>query len=250
MNAAKDHKNLNKAVLITGITGGIGGEVANCFANEGWNIVGQYYSSEKKAEELNKMISNIGVSCNLFKADFSKKESIQWFIRKIQKFQIDSVINNAGTYMVSKYFSKLEIYDLVNTFMVNIFAPILISTNVFSRMKENKFGRIVNISSIAAKYGSPYNSLHYGCSKLALEGLTKTLARDGASCNVLVNTIRPGVIDTAFHKKSPKDIKKRIAMIPLKKMGVPKDIAEMAYYLGSDKNNFITNSIIPVAGGE
>jgi NAD(P)-dependent dehydrogenase (short-subunit alcohol dehydrogenase family) len=134
--------------------------------------------------------------------------------------------------------------------MVNTFAPILLTANIFMRMKEKSFGRIINISSIAAKYGGSGYSMHYGCSKLALEGLTKTLSREGAEYNVLVNTIRPGVIDTEFHKKYPKDMEKRIAMIPLKRMGTPKDVADMVYYLGSDENKFITNETIAISGGE
>ena len=92
--------------------------------------------------------------------------------------------------------------------------------------------------------------MHYGCSKRALEGITKTLAKEGAAYNVLINTIRPGVIDTEFHKKFPKDMKSRIEMIPMKKMGTPDDAAYMIYYLGSEENRFITNEIIAVAGGE
>lgn len=111
-------------------------------------------------------------------------------------------------------------------------------------------GRIVNISSIVAKYGGSANSLAYGCSKRALEGLTKILAREGAGYNILVNTIRPGVIDTVFHRKFPKDMDKRIAMIPVKRMGRPMDVAGMVYFLGSEKNNFITNQVVTVSGGE
>ena len=92
--------------------------------------------------------------------------------------------------------------------------------------------------------------MHYGCSKLALEGMTKTLAREGAEYNVLVNTIRPGVIDTEFHKKFSKDMLKRISMVPMKKTGRPEDVADLVFYLGSNKNNYITNEIVTISGGE
>lgn len=240
----------NKTVLITGATSGIGKEIAFRFAKEGWNILCHYRSSKEKAEDLKKLINQHGVKCYFIRADLSSKKQIQRFKNKIVEFQIDSLINNAGTYTVSKHFNKLTFEDIINTFMVNTFAPLLIGSSLFMRMKEMRFGRIVNISSIAAKYGGSVFSMHYGCTKLALEGLTKTLAKEGAEHNVLVNTVRLGVIDTEFHKKFPKNMEKRVSMIPLKKMGTPKDVADMVYYLGSDKNNFITNEIITISGGE
>ncbi|MFA5256470.1 MAG: SDR family oxidoreductase, partial [Candidatus Omnitrophota bacterium] len=128
--------------------------------------------------------------------------------------------------------------------------PIRITSAVFAAMKKNMFGRIVNISSIAAKYGGSSRSMHYGCSKLALEGLTRTIAREGVAFNILANTVRPGVIDTDFHKKFPKDMKARISMIPMKRMGRPEEVADLIYYLGSGKNSFVTNETIAIAGGE
>jgi len=239
-----------RTVLITGVTGGIGSETAKLFAREGWDVAGQYSLSESKAKELAKSIDRVGARVRMFKADLSTKAGIQSLANKIKKLDIDVMINCAGTYLVDKHFSELTADEITRTFMVNTFAPMLLSSIIFKRMMENRFGRIVNISSIAAKYGGSERSLHYGCSKRALEGLTKTLARCGAGSNVLVNTLRLGVIDTDFHRKFPKDMKKRVAMIPLKKMGDVKDVAEFIYYLGSDKNTFITGETITMAGGE
>lgn len=240
----------NKTVLITGATSGIGHEIALKFAMENWTVLCHYHSSEDKAEELRKAIVSQGGECYLLKADLSVETQIVNFAEKLKEFNIDSLINNAGTYIVSKHFSKITIDDMSKTFKVNVFAPMLVTSAIFLSMKEKRFGRIVNISSIAAKYGGSAFSMHYGCSKRAIEGITKTLAKEGAEFNVLVNTIRPGVIDTDFHRKYPKDMRKRIDMIPVRRMGIPKDVADMVYYLGSDVNTFITNEIITVAGGE
>lgn len=250
MDKSKVNKTSKRTVLITGATGGIGKETAIRFAQEGWNIIGHYFSSEEKAKQLKKAIDKFKVNCHLFKVDFSSKKEVHSFVDRIKKFNIDSLINNAGTYILSRHFTKLTIDDITDTFMVNAFTPILLAAHIFTQMRKRHFGRVVNISSVAAKYGGSSNSLHYGCSKLALEGLTKVLAKEGAQYNLLVNTIRPGVIDTEFHQRFPKDMKKRISMIPLRRMGRAADIAEMAFYLGSDKNNFITNEVITISGGE
>ncbi len=239
-----------RIVLITGATSGIGSEIAFHFAKNGWNTICQYNSSEEKANKLCDLIRKEKVDCHLFRADFTSYEEIMYFINEIEGYNVDTLVNNAGTYIVSKHFSKLTLNDILATFMVNTYAPIFLVGKLFAPMKNRKFGRIVNISSVAAKYGGSAHSMHYGCSKRSLEGLTKTIAKEGAQYNVLANTVRPGVIDTEFHKKYPKDMDKRISLIPVKKMGTPKDIAEIVYYLGSHNNNFITNQIITISGGE
>jgi NAD(P)-dependent dehydrogenase (short-subunit alcohol dehydrogenase family) len=251
MDKIKKEKKLNRSVLITGVTSGIGKEIAFKFGREGWDIIGHYCSSYKAAVSLkNELISKYKINVSLHRADFSTRNKIMKFIKKIEAYNIDTLVNNAGTYISQIPFKDLTMFDLEKTFAVNVFAPMLIACKIFKSMKKQRFGRIVNISSIAAKYGGSRYSMHYGCSKSALEGLTKTLAKEGAPFNILVNTIRPGVIDTDFHKKFPKDMSKRIRMIPVQRMGSPRDIAEMTYYLGSEKNNFISNETIAIAGGE
>jgi 3-oxoacyl-[acyl-carrier protein] reductase len=249
-NIKKDLQVSTRTVLVTGGTSDIGKGIATTFARKGWDVLIHYHSDQKKAERLAKLIKGFGRECSLLKADFSSEKQIQMLIRKLEDFQIDSLINNAGTYVESKHYSELGLDVVIKAFMVNTFAPLLLSAAVMSKMKQRHFGRIVNISSIAAKYGGSSNSIHYGASKRALEGLTKTLSRDGAEYDVLVNSVRPGVIDTDFHKKFPKDMAKRITMIPVSRMGMPHDVAEIVYYLGSDKNNFVTNEIVAIAGGE
>lgn len=250
MNARDRNDDFKGTVLITGATSGIGSEIAMRFARRGWTVLGHYHSSEKKARRLSNAIVKEGALCRLYKADLRHRNQLTRFCRKIGKLRIDTLINNAGTYVVSKHFTRLRVEDLTDAFMVNTFSPILLSAAVINGMKERRFGRIVSISSIAAKYGGSRLSLHYGCSKSAVEGMTRTLAREAAAENVLVNTVRPGVIDTDFHKRYPKDMKKRVAMIPVGKMGEPGDIADVVFYLGSARNRFITNEIVTVAGGE
>jgi 3-oxoacyl-[acyl-carrier protein] reductase len=238
-----------RTVLITGATGGIGSNIAKLFAEKGWNVVGQYCSSKEKANTLVGSLKKYDINLKLLQADFTQESDINAFLSKLT-MPIDSLINNSGSYYVMKHFSELNLEELNCAFMINTFVPILLTSKIFLNMKKNGFGRIVNISSIASKYGGSSHSMHYGCAKRALEGITKTLARKGAEYDVLVNTIRPGVINTAAHEKFKKDMKARISLIPMKRKGSPKDIAKMAYYLGSEENNFITNEIVTISGGE
>lgn len=239
-----------KTVLITGASGGIGRELSIFFAKNNWNVLCHYNLSKKNIKELEKYFVRNNINYHFIQSDFSKKDNIDKFIEKINKFKIDSIINNAGISIKEKQQLKINLSKTMELFMINVFAAMSITKKVFGKMKNNNFGRIVNISSIGAKYGSSISSLQYGCSKLALEGITKTFAREGSEYNVLVNTVRPGVVNTEFHRKICKNLKKRVALIPLKKMIDVKGVVEMIYYLGSEKNNFITNEIITIAGGE
>ena len=121
-------------------------------------------------------------------------------------------------------------------------------------MKEHGGGRIINISSVNVKYGGSAKSMHYVASKAALDNLTLGFAREGAKYNILVNSIRCGLIDTQMRAKtegySEEDLKRRIDMVPLKRMGQPIDIARMALFLASEAGNFITGEIFTVAGGD
>ena len=235
--------------MITGVTGGIGSNIATLFAERGWNIVGQYCSSKEKACALASLMEKYDINLKLLRADFTQELKVKAFLSKLT-MPIDSLINNSGSYYVMKHFSKLTMKEINCAFMINTFVPMLLTSKIFLNMKKKGFGRIVNISSIASKYGGSTHSMHYGCAKRALEGITKTLAREGAEHNVLVNTVRPGVIDTEAHEKFKKNMEARVSLIPLKRKGSPKDIAKMAYYLGSEENNFITNEIITISGGE
>ena len=234
-----------KTVLITGSSGGIGKEVSIYFADKGWNVICHYNSSQKSIKELEYYFMKNNITYHFLKCDFADSFQFNSFIDNINDFKIDTLINNAGVSMDCH-----GIEDIIRVFTINTFSAMMITTKVFEKMKDNKFGRIVNISSIGAKYGSSISSMSYGCSKLAIEGVTKTFAREGYSYNVLVNTIRPGVINTDFHKKTSKDMQKRVSLIPLLRMGDPKDISRVAYMIGSEENNFITNEIIMIAGGE
>jgi 3-oxoacyl-[acyl-carrier protein] reductase len=241
-----------KKVLITGASGGIGSSMALLFAKFGASVGIHYHKGEDEAKKLVQMIKKEGNLCHEFKADLlseSGEELVKAFIDHFEG--IDVLINNAGAVFGFKDFSELDLASWEKTFQLNARAPFFIARKAFSQMKENGGGKIINISSVAAKYGGSNRSMHYGAAKAALEAETIGLARAGASHNILANAIRAGFIDTPFHQKlTTKNIQQRINIIPLKRAGQPEDIANMALFLASQGGDFITGQILAVSGGD
>lgn len=243
-----------KKVLITGGATGIGRSIAQIFSACGAHIGLHYYQSANEANQLQKKLKSNG-HLKLFAADLTDFRMVKPLLgRFLEEFKtIDVLINNAGGVLGADHFLELDEDAWDRTFALNVKSAFFLSQEAFKKMKRNKKGKIINISSVAAKFGGSDKSMHYGAAKAALESLTIGLSRYGASHNILVNCIRGGFIDTAFHKKigrSNVDIQKRIQMIPLKRAGQPEDIASMAAYLASSFGDFITGQIISVSGGD
>lgn len=235
-----------KSVLITGAGSGIGLALVKKFLLEGWKVVGHYHSSSQELKNLQKRYHHDALQ--LLKADFNKTSDVTAFLKHVKKYSLDALINNAGIYDVSST-SKNRIAHVQNTFLVNTIVPALIAEAVLTNMKKRRRGHIVNISSIGAKYGSGIGSMFYGASKRGLEAITKSLAREGAPYNVLVNTVRPGVTDTKFIYRIPKNLEDRKKLIPLKRFAEPMEVADLIFYLCA-KNTFITSEILTISGGE
>ena len=241
-----------KRVLITGASGGIGSSTAYLFAEYG-AIVGIHYNkSRNKADQIVQKIEKNGGCGALFKSDLmadSPEDMVDSFINMFGK--IDILINNAGAVIGPKDILDLDEESWDRTFVLNTKAPFFIAQSAFKHMKNHGGGKIINISSIAAKYGGSEQTLHYGAAKSALETVTLGLSKAGARHSILVNTVRGGFIDTPMHQKLGRsDNAKRIKMIPLKKAGKPQDVAGMVLFLASEAGNFITGETFTVAGGD
>jgi len=141
------------------------------------------------------------------------------------------------------------------TYELNVTAPFFLTRDVFSRMKEaGAGGRIITISTVSARYGGSENNVHYSSSKAALDGLTISFSRFGASHNILVNSIRCGLVDSGMTTKiegySQERYHKRLAMVPMGRAGTPDEVARTALHLLSDGGAFITGQWLEVAGGD
>ena len=242
----------NKRVLVTGATGGIGSCMVRLFA-EHQAVVGVHYHHEKEeAENLVRKVEESGGSAFSFQADLATESGDALIKSFIEQFGgIDILINNAGAVFGSKPILELDKLSWENTFRLNAQAPFFLAQSAFRFMKDNGGGKIINISSISAKYGGSDKTLHYGASKAALEAMNVGLAKAGAPHNILVNVVRGGFIDTPLHQKLGRtNLEKRIQAIPLKRAGKAEDIARMVLFLASEGGDFITGEIFTVAGGD
>lgn len=240
----------NKVVLVTGATGGIGKAISLEFAKIGFTVCIHYTRNKKAAVELKTELLKYTEHVSIYQQDFLSKD-ISLVSRVIEDYKkIDVLVNNAGVLGVNSI-HDVEMKEIENTFRINTFVPYLLSKEVFSNMIENKKGGvIINISSIAVKYGMGRNkSIHYAGSKSALETLSVGLSRIGAEYNIKVNSIRPGIVNTDM-QKNRKGLKARIDMVPLKRLCEPKEIAGMVVYLCSENGSFITGEHITIGGGE
>jgi 3-oxoacyl-[acyl-carrier protein] reductase len=147
-------------------------------------------------------------------------------------------------------FFDMTAENLLQAFTINVIPSILFTRTLVPSMIDRNWGRIVNLSSIGVKFGGGSNTFCYSLSKHALEFFPQD-HKIWAASNVLINTLRVGVTDTRMHKANPdKDMSERVSMIPMKRMATPDEIANAVYWLGSEKNSFITGQVVAAAGGE
>ena len=174
-------------------------------------------------------------------------EKLKDFITKQKR--IDILINNAAI-NYSEKITNFNYKKFDKLFDINVKAPFLLTSLVSKKMKKNKYGRIINISSIASIRVREYKSA-YTSSKFAIEGLTKTMANELSRHNIIVNSVSPGFIDTDMTRSmlSNQEIKKLSNQVPLKRLGNVEDIANAVIFLSSDLNNFINGHSLVVDGG-
>ena len=233
-------KNKKKRALILGGSSDIGQEVAKYFYKKNWSVTIHY--SGKNIKFLKKF-KNFKVK--FIKSDFIKSNNLSPFL----KDKFDTVINLVG-YINNKSFQKMNINDLINTFKVNTFLPTLIERNLLHGMIKNKWGRILNCSSIGVKFGGGENTYCYSFSKHALEFIP-SVYKNLSKKNILINNLRIGVTDTKIHKKiKGKKLKSRIKLIPIGRIAKIQEIVNFIYSLSSEKNTYITGETLTIAGGE
>lgn len=241
---------MDKCALITGATRGIGKQIAITLAKQGYNIALNYRKENEELENTKKEIEKIGVQILAVKGDVANFEDCENFVKQvIERFgQIDVLVNNAGITkdMLLMRMKKEDFEQVIDTNLVGTFN---VTKNVVPYMMKARSGRIINISSVVGISGNA-GQTNYSASKAGIIGFTKSLAKEIASRNILVNAVAPGFIETNMTDILKDDVKQEIAKnIPLKRMGTTQDVANVVKFLASDDSSYITGQVINVDGG-
>ena len=239
-----------KCAVITGASRGIGKCIATKFAKEGANVVINYRNNEEEALKVKKELEDLGSQVLVVKADVSELEQAEKLIKEAKKEfgKVDILVNNAGI-TKDNLIIRMKEEDFDSVIKTNLKGAFNCLKEVTPIMLKQKYGKIVNMSSVVGVVGNP-GQVNYCASKAGLIGMTKSLAKEIGSRNITVNAIAPGFIDTDMTKILSDDQKKKIlSQIPLNKFGNVEDIANVALFLASENSNYITGQVIHVDGG-
>ena len=239
-----------KKALVTGSSRGIGKEIAKKFISEGACVWGICTKPSAAKEELEALAKENGVTFVEMYANAGDVEVWANTIKEAlkQAGSFDVLVNNAGITKDGLSF-RMKMEDWQNVININLTSAFIASQIVSSDMIRQRKGSIINMSSIVGVHGQG-GQVNYSASKAGLIGLTKSLAKETGSRGVRVNAIAPGFIQTDMTGALPEDLQKAmIDSVPLKRAGVPEDIANVAVFLGSDMSSYITGQVIGVDGG-
>ncbi len=241
---------MSKVALITGATRGIGKQIALTLASVGYDIIINYRKECEELEELKKQIEEYNVKCLMLAADVSNFEECEQLVKgAIEQFgHIDVLVNNAGI-TKDMLLMRMKKEDFEGVIDVNLVGTFNMCKNVIPYMMKQRSGRIISISSVVGISGNA-GQTNYAASKAGIIGFTKSLAKEVASRNILVNAVAPGFISTDMTNVLKDEVKESInEMIPLKRMGTPQDVANVVKFLASDDSSYITGQVINIDGG-
>ena len=227
-----------KKVLVSGGTKGIGGAIVTKLLDEGYSVIATTRDKTKAniLEHKNLTVENL---------DLSSKDSVSEFQEKLESFKPSILINNAGV-TKDNLFLRMSENDWTEVIETNLNGTYRLTKIFLKDMIKNKWGRIINIGSVSGLMGNP-GQTNYAASKAALEGFTKSLAKEIGSRNITVNLVSPGFINTDM--TSGLTIEKLESQIPLGRMGNPSDVASLVAFLASEGAGYITGQTLVVDGG-
>lgn len=244
-----------KVALITGGSDGIGAATALLAAQQGYDVAFTYLNQASAAEIIAERITRLGRKAMVTRMDAGNEADIlHWFAEVDREFgRVDLLVNNAGI-LRQKLFPAVTAEELQRLFAINVIGSFLCAREAIKRMGRSNGGQggsIVNVSSAASRFGSPFEYIDYAASKGAIDTFTLGLAKEMASEGIRVNAVRPGITNTLIHAKGgePGRIQRIAPGIPLQRAGEPEEVAKSILWLASDDASYITGVLLDVSGG-
>lgn len=240
-----------KLAVVTGGMGGIGTEICTQLVKKGYKVVATYHHLEEgKISTWLAERADDGVEISLVAGDVSSAEDSERMVSEIATTHgaVDILVNCAGITR-DKTFKKMELDDWESVINTNLNSVFYVTKHVWEGMLDRKFGRIINISSVNGQRGQ-FGQANYAAAKAGMHGFTMTLAQEGATKGVTVNTLSPGYVETPMTLAMRDDVRDAIISgIPMKRMARPAEIAATVVFLVSEDASYITGANIPVNGG-
>ena len=246
----------NKVVLITGGSRGIGAATALLSAKKGWDVCFSYRAANHDAEAVLKKLNAFEINATVFKANVGNETDILKLFEHVKKHygRLDALVNNAG---IINTLSRLEHIDrerLTNIFNINVIGSILCAREAIKMMSKTyggAGGSIINLSSSAARIGSPNEFIDYAATKGAIDTFTLGLSKEIAADGIRVNAVRPGIIETELHHDTgnPNRTHEVADKIPMKRPGSAEEVAASIVWLMSEESSYVTGTLLDVTGG-
>ena len=243
-------------VIVTGGSQGIGAAIVRELARRSVPVCMNYHSSAEAAEKLAKELRSEGADVSAVRADMNREEDIQALFATTSERHgpPGALVNNAGYVgKAGRLVEEAEAAVLHQTMSVNVIAPFLCARELLRHIlpRNGGDGGIVNISSIAARTGSPRDWVDYAASKAALDAFTIGLAKEVGAEKVRVNGIAPGIISTEIHEKAgaPDRVERFAQAVPVKRVGTAEEVADLAAWLLLDAPDYVTGTTIEIGGG-
>ena len=236
---------MKKIALITGSSRGIGREIAFYLAKEGYEVILHGQKISKNLKDTEKQLKKLKALNSTVLFDVSNSKEVKMSLSKFKK--IDVLVNNAGISKDST-FINMEENDFDKVIKTNLYGPFFVTKQVLPKMIKNKYGRIINISSIASD--GAFGKTNYSSAKAGLNGFTKSLALEVAKYNITVNAVSPGFINIGMSLKIPAKYRKIILdNTASKRAGRPGEVAKLVSFLANKDSSYITGEIIGINGG-
>lgn len=247
---------MNKVMLITGASRGIGAATALLAAERGFTVAINYRREREAAETLVAQITAAGGKARAFAADVANEDDVLRLFREVDDAfgRLDVLVNNAGILERQMRLEDMDVARLQRVFAVNVTGTFLCCREAVKRMARRhggSGGSIVNVSSMASRLGSPNEYIDYAAAKGAVDSLTIGLAKEVAGEGIRVNAVRPGLIRTEIHASGgePGRVERLQSAIPLGRGGEAEEVARAILFLASDESSYSTGSFIDVSGG-